>query len=540
MDLILTIIEKAETIGTQETKRVFSEAGGTLGRSAKSAWQFADPQRVISNTHAKIDYVGGQYLLVDESTNGVRLNGATKPLGKGNHAILSAGDTFQLGGIKLQATFDFGEDSIIDSAFSALLPSDDTSMFSQAEKKPSAPAPIPAPVSPPLNPPALQPNAHSLPMIDDYFGANAGMHSQPGQEASQIMDPLVALGGGNEFPANIGLSNRNVPVGNAPFASNGSLNSMGNDPLNDAMPFTAPVTTEAHSEDLNAFAETPAIKETSDGLEIPENWDISQISSIISPQKPDTEKLTPTPIPASVPASANVAEAILEENTNPGLEKIKAPAKNPENSAESYTPSSHSHANSPENQALLSALGLDANTIPADVQAQVVPLAAELVRETLAGLINEQEQRRALKQTHRLNQTTIAPAENNPLKFSASVPDALQALFARPSNHYITGPKAVKALFMESALHEQALTQAHNAAHQAVMAHLNPHHITSEQAKQDSGFRFKSKTASQLEELQARWADTARQQEIYDAVFREKYEQLVENRRQLNPHHNRI
>lgn len=537
MDLILTIIEKAECIGTQATKHVFHQSGGTLGRSAKCSWQFADPERVISNTHVKIDYVGGQYLLVDQSTNGVRLNGAEKPLGKGNHAILSAGDVFQIGGIKFQASFDFGEDSIIDKSFNAFSSTDDTDLFAKhsASMLDHKPARTP---------------------VDDYFNAH------PGQEASMIMDPLQALGaaaGLDHFPRQYRHSVPHHGVSHG-------LKDLDHDPLRDAMPFctaqyddlsldeldTSEILVVEHQGNDAAYtahklenAKSTNNTNQANSLEIPENWDLSQISGIAPSQPLKATEAKPEKMQTLGQAPhlhrenlcnkdqiKNTANKRLEntlDNNFKSSSKVNAEIIQTNQTHQAQTMPDTLQDTLQDTESLLSALGLTGESIPPELKNTLVPMAAEIVRESLIGLINQQSARRTLKQAHRLNQTTIAPVENNPLKFSASLTDAITALFARHSHHYLTGPQAVKALFAESALHEQAVNKAHQAAHAAVMAWLDPESIQQEQHNKSNSFPFKTKSASHLEAIQIRWADKRAQQTIYDDAFRNTYEKLTEN-----------
>ncbi len=56
-----------------------------------------DPERMISRLHARIEYRNGNYHLIDTSTNGVLINDAVSPLGKGNAVALHEGDCLTIG-----------------------------------------------------------------------------------------------------------------------------------------------------------------------------------------------------------------------------------------------------------------------------------------------------------------------------------------------------------------------------------------------------------------------------------------------------------
>lgn len=75
-----------------------------LGRSKDCDWYLPDPDRVISSRHAEVFAQDGQFRVKDTSTNGVFINGATVPLGKGGEAALNDGDRLRFG------DYEFGVD----------------------------------------------------------------------------------------------------------------------------------------------------------------------------------------------------------------------------------------------------------------------------------------------------------------------------------------------------------------------------------------------------------------------------------------------
>ena len=75
----------------------FGHNGGTIGRSLESDWVLPDGQRYLSSRHASIDFRSGSYYVVDTSTNGVYVNEAEQPVGRGNPQRLFTGDRVRLG-----------------------------------------------------------------------------------------------------------------------------------------------------------------------------------------------------------------------------------------------------------------------------------------------------------------------------------------------------------------------------------------------------------------------------------------------------------
>lgn len=76
---------------------VFGPEGGTIGRGHDNNWVLFDPRNEVSSLHARIVNEGGEFCLIDESTNGVFVNRAAKPIGRGVKVILQHGDLVRIG-----------------------------------------------------------------------------------------------------------------------------------------------------------------------------------------------------------------------------------------------------------------------------------------------------------------------------------------------------------------------------------------------------------------------------------------------------------
>ncbi len=97
MPLTLKIISSQKDVLGPEGIHVFSVHGGTIGRSPDNDWVLPDPRRYLSAHHAAIDYQGGAYFLSDKSTNGVFVNDADQPVGRGTPIRLYDGDRLKMG-----------------------------------------------------------------------------------------------------------------------------------------------------------------------------------------------------------------------------------------------------------------------------------------------------------------------------------------------------------------------------------------------------------------------------------------------------------
>lgn len=83
--------------GGSMSARVLEQGNLTIGRSSAADWVVPDPSRVVSKLHCRIEAVNDGFILTDTSTNGVFIDGATTPLGRGNSIELHDGDRFRVG-----------------------------------------------------------------------------------------------------------------------------------------------------------------------------------------------------------------------------------------------------------------------------------------------------------------------------------------------------------------------------------------------------------------------------------------------------------
>ena len=84
----------------------FGETGGTIGRGLDNDWILPDPDRFISNHHARIECVDGLFYVVDMSTNGVYLNRSRKAVTRGERQKLRDGDMLLMGKFRINVSVD--------------------------------------------------------------------------------------------------------------------------------------------------------------------------------------------------------------------------------------------------------------------------------------------------------------------------------------------------------------------------------------------------------------------------------------------------
>jgi type VI secretion system protein len=118
--------------------------------------------------------------------------------------------------------------------------------------------------------------------------------------------------------------------------------------------------------------------------------------------------------------------------------------------------------------------GIDPSTLPADAQSALLTLAGQMVREVVLGLMDTLKGRADLKSRLRLSQTTIQPGENNPLKFSASVDEAVRKLLDPHGSRYLGPVEAVRDSFADLRMHQTALATSIQAAVDELMNRIEP------------------------------------------------------------------
>lgn len=102
MTQLTLIIEKSPDPQLSGRTVCFGQDGGTLGRSSDATLVLADPERVISSSHARIECSGGAFTLVDTSTNGTYHNSPQKLIGKNRSVSLDDGDRLFIGDFVLR------------------------------------------------------------------------------------------------------------------------------------------------------------------------------------------------------------------------------------------------------------------------------------------------------------------------------------------------------------------------------------------------------------------------------------------------------
>ncbi len=434
MPIEIAIIKSPENVNNGETSYTFSESGGSLGRGLDNTWVLADPDKYMSSVHSRISFENGQYILSDVSTNGTFINGSSEPLGGGNKIILADGDHFIISDyefiVNFRDTHNATDDLLTQSA--GLGPFNDTrdatgeGLF-------------------------LQNDPFVTPPVSNYMPMSGAVS---GFDIAET-DPLAAL---DKASAN----NRQAPVQNNPFTDNSMADhgvavndaidwpsaniesGMIPDDWNDDKLLTAPVVSLGHS--------TSTFESTSGHL--PD----SSFSNVEALAKLENEYLAlENENKKLMTEVARLKQHIKKQNVNG-----KAGRKEEKRTITAM------------DKTLIEALGFSEKNLNQDKMLEIGETVGLLVRETMEGMMRVLSFRKKIKEEFRINVTTIQPVENNPLKFSANIDDAMENMFIKDNNAYKEPIEAVREGFQGIAEHQVAVLAGMQAAFRGMLERFDP------------------------------------------------------------------
>ncbi len=119
-NLRLTITQPA-ILPLHERSRSVAQCPFRIGREDDNDWVIEDPARLVSRHHCTIEFKSNVFLVIDTSVNGLLVNKADQPLGRGNSVILSDGDVLHLANISISVAISDTTESARDP-FLAILP----------------------------------------------------------------------------------------------------------------------------------------------------------------------------------------------------------------------------------------------------------------------------------------------------------------------------------------------------------------------------------------------------------------------------------
>lgn len=125
--------------------------------------------------------------------------------------------------------------------------------------------------------------------------------------------------------------------------------------------------------------------------------------------------------------------------------------------------------------AFLAACGLENSGLSDEAAERLLHTVGIMMREMVHGVIEVLKVRASIRDEFRVSERTmIRPTENNPLKFSIDVDDALHALLVQPRPGYLPPEKATQEAFRDLRAHQLAVMTGMQVALTALLNRFNP------------------------------------------------------------------
>jgi type VI secretion system FHA domain protein len=185
------------------------------------------------------------------------------------------------------------------------------------------------------------------------------------------------------------------------------------------------------------------------------------------------------------------------------------------------------------NEDLIAALGLNIQDMNDEQISEINDVVGEFTQIAVKGLMLILKSRSSLKSEFRMNVTTIQSAENNPLKFSPTLEDAMFNMFVRGGNAYKDPVTAVKEGIEGVADHQFSVFAGMRSAFNFLLERFNPQILEAKFDKQKSNSLLSSKKAKNWDLYSAFYQDIIKDRDdsfqyLFGDDFVQAYEQQMQ------------
>ncbi|MCR8723337.1 type VI secretion system-associated FHA domain protein TagH [Frigidibacter sp. SLM-1] len=483
----------------------------TIGRGAGNDMVLPDPDRMVSGTHCVIENHNGNVVVVDLSTNGTFLNYGKVPLGK-TPTPLNSGDVLTIGPYELVVEIAKKGEVIADPL------AEEGVGFGNAKAAPDpldlleAPGPggdflddLLGPSSPPTGPSQFKAEPDDpfdsllAPLGDEedpFFGAK-----DPGYEGPSAQDHASSTADAFR-PAQ-------PKAGIIPDDWDDLLDLGKPDPATPA-PAAAPAQPAAVPTPAKP---APARRYGPDGKPLPE--DAAPAAAPAPPPETDDDPFglggdTPS-VDAPPPAAPEIAAEPAAEPAAPTEAAKAAPQPAAAGAADSGDTA----------RAFLRTLGAD-DKIPADELHPTMIRLASVLKAMITGIREILMTRTQIKGEFRIDQTMISAGGNNPLKFSITPEQAIEAMAKTHAKGYLGAKEATEQALSDIKAHEVAMVTGMEAALKGVLKKLDPKVLEEKLEGKAGGFlsNKKAKYWEAYEDMYSEISDQAENQ-FHDLFARE-------------------
>jgi type VI secretion system FHA domain protein len=407
---------------------VFTEQGGTIGRAGTSSWVLTHNK--VSARHAVITCRGGVFYIQDTSRNGVSINSPDNRLVRERPYPLHEGDCIFIEPYEIEVAVD------ADAGRVAGQPIDP---FGQDD--PFAPGPASSIGF--RNPIPIDPES-AVPDVLDFFPVDkpaARRHPAPVASAgddllSSHVDPQVATPDPALRQSDPGI----IPHGYNPLAPDDSMGGGASrrpraQPGRDVAPPPRPRPGNVVARDIPPLPPPPA--------------PVAPVPAIPEPVAPPPAPVRLDPVsiaPPPAPAAPVAAPASTEELGSRDIVNV-----------------------------LIGAGVKDAVVTP-----ELASNLGKILRVVVAGVMEVLRARRRIKEEFRMRDTIFRPIENNPLKVSVNVDDALHNLLVKRNAAYLGAVDAFADALSDVRSHELAMLTGMRVAFDTMLAEFDPDRLQEE------------------------------------------------------------
>jgi type VI secretion system FHA domain protein len=480
MPLILEVVgEKAARMGGA-VRKTFT-AGGTIGRLPDNDWIL--PDQYISGHHASISFANGAFTIEDTSTNGVFINSPQNRLTRKKAYPLRNGDTVFIDDYEVRVSV-AAEPAAVESYARArsapssgpLIPDDPFDGLPGAAGEPNATDPLallglqsspaipagpsaaslakqsplaehyrpPKPISPPrpaapaAQPAAAPPKAPPPGFIPDDYDPMSSEDDDPFAAPDPTVSRPAVAPPARALPA--------PPSSAASTVMTGPPRALKPQSVGRGTGRDAPV-----PESDDPFETVPPSPKAP-----PRQTPAAPPRQAAAPVSPPRQAATPTPPPRQV--------------ATPQAPPPQRPPAPPAAPASRAAPTPAGSGAAPDFAALLQAAGLERARVTPELSQQL----GQILRVVVAGLMDVLRARDKIKDEFRMRMTTYKQADNNPLKFSVNVEDALHNLLVKRNAAYLGPVEAFEDAFLDVRNHQMAMLAGVRVAYEAMLAEFDP------------------------------------------------------------------
>jgi len=511
----------------------FTNIGGSIGRAADCDWILIDTDRFVSKKHLQISFRNQQFILTDLSSNGVVINNACAPLGRGNEHVLQTSDILVIGKHSVQVE----EINLQYTGNSTAQPTgnqtdgDLLGLVTGAETA----APLEA-----------NPQSFFTASAPTNFGHHASPSGDLGLEellSEPFKSPVANTpqAPGNPFNPSAQVnspfstaSDNVVKVGDSVIPDDWEMFDVGDlTPANDTQ---QPAPQQEIANPFEEEAITPLFEPTTPAAIEPQ-WPPAESSQGVLRQSAQVFDPVPAPVSAPVPVAApmpvaEVAEIKNEPPVTPPQVKTTPPPQHNQALAGKAVEGIAASGEDAFFSMLYEKLGLPKelmSTVDKDTFAEDI---ATVMLSTTKGVMSLLASRTAFKQESRLSATLIQPRSNNPIKFSIDPEDTLEMLLVKKKKGYMTTGDAYDEALKDIQLHQMAFMSGLQGTLVGLLAELAPETIekqVNEKSKRFMGLNANSQCWQLYKEKQNTLAKSVTENlnEILGSYFSDAYQAQI-------------